>query len=262
MIHIVVPHFRAAGWLELNIYNLVSLADNKANFKIDIIEMSGAHTYSYYMGEDTQSHVYAPPEGAVGGAALPGALQYGVSLMPDAEITLLVDPDAVVLAKGWDTTLLRLFADPKMVCAGINPRTDNPNFADVPEWNWMAFRTAWWAEHVRTFNYSRIDIGHLFADAAAKCGRCGYKIYRWPMMSRPFAGRGATISGIESPFVFHAFYSSRRRLDETAKPERQWWLTADEERMAQEYCRTGVFPCPDAPPEMFPAPEIWPGVVV
>jgi hypothetical protein len=155
--------------------------------------------------------------------------------MPNAEITLLIDPDAVVLMKGWDTKLLKIFQDSKTVCAGINPRSDFPIFSGVPEWNWMAFRTAWWREHISTFNHQRIDIGHLFTDTVAKCWHYGWKIHTWPLLSRPFPGRGAAVCGISGePFVFHAFYSSRKRLDKACLPEKQFWLTGGGSDCARE----------------------------
>lgn len=171
---------------------------------------------------------YFPLEEGIGGQPLPVCLRHAVLNDMSHEVTVLVDPDAIVLADGWDAIMERKVLGGH-VAAGINPRSDTADFAGVPEWNFMAFNTKFWADHIGTFQYWRVDIGHLFADAGATLGRT---CYTWPLRYRPFVGKAASVCGDrESPaFAFHAFMSTRKVKDIIPINERAAMLDENQER--------------------------------
>lgn len=186
-----------------------------------------------------QVNVYPYPIEGVGGQVLPDALKYGTDLVPESKITVTVDPDAIVLADGWDAYLLGLFYGGTRL-AGINPRSGSSHFRNVPEWNWMAFDTKWWQDEVGHFDPGRAgvhDIGHVLNNVV----NARYKM-TWPHKDNPFNGRAAAI--VQDPnygeFVFHAFYSTRKHEDPLPDSERNGILTDREEREAINYCVRGI----------------------
>lgn len=235
-IHMIVPYFSAAEWATACLRELMVRAQGIVH--VTIVDMDTKHPFDF-TGNDYHQIVRFNPKDMIGGHPLPFALSLGMNQHRDADITVTVDTDALVLKHGWDDELRRLFTDPKLMCAGINPRSDTDIFSDCPEWNWMAFRTEFWHREVSTFlpkNEAGPDIGHLFRHAAQRCKK-KYKV--WPMQSRPFTDKGATFVG-DSPddlWAFHAFYSSRRVQDSIPDAERKWMLTPEQEASLRLQCR-------------------------
>jgi len=234
-IHVVIPHYRCFRWLDLCLYALRTLADGTLD--ITIVPMDSGEDLAmlrYKFESRVNSIILHDPGAGVGGMVLPGALSEGVSLRPDSDITITVDPDAIVLRNGWDSHLRAIFSDPRLAVAGINPRSDSNDFAGAPEWNWMAFRTKFWFEHVKSFQWRRTDIGHLFLDAAIKNGM---EAATWPMNNRPKPGRPATFVGTPELWAMHAFYSTRRQKDYIPEEEKRGILSYEEEMEIMDICR-------------------------
>jgi hypothetical protein len=220
--HVIIPHYRAQHWLRPCVTLLQRLASGLIPIQYDILTMDDEPI------EIENVTVYRFPQpGKIGGQPLPEILLRGTH-MTDAAITITVDPDTLMLCPDWDLLVASKFYRSSTVVAGINPRSDTGDFAGVPEWNWMAFKTEYWLEHVRTFQPNRCDIGHLFADAAA---RTGHDMYLWPLVRHPYPGKAASIVGDKDcgEFVFHAFYSTRKREDRIPDSERTGILTESEE---------------------------------
>lgn len=234
-INVIIPHYKCEDWLEL-CYKSIMLLSNRP-FSVTIIDMGGKKPGRIDWRSDDLKTIYLDVGEKVGGAALPMALQAGIYAGENFDITVTVDPDAIVLKKGWDDDLRAIFADPRMAVAGINPRSDAREFFDVPEWNWMAFRTKFWFDHVKTFQWRRVDVGHLFSDAALANGM---GVSTWPMRERPFAGRAASVVGRSEPWAFHAFYSTRKMKDRIPESERVGILTPEEENKAMAWCRAVI----------------------
>lgn len=230
-IHVIIPHFRCAKWLNACLYVMRRRASGYIPIAYSVIHMSDE---AIAQTDDVRLHPFPQP-GKVGGQAIPSALLYGVSLMPDASVTITVDPDALVLCEDWDLLVASKLHPVDVVCAGINPRSNFPDFAETPEWNWMAFKTEYFQTQIGTFDVRRLDIGHSFKDATQ---RTGHRCHTWPWRSSPFAGRiAAEVGDDECPaFAFHAFYSSRRLLDYIPEGERPGMLTELEEQEAIDDC--------------------------
>lgn len=233
-INVIIPHYKCVEWLFLCIESLTKLSNGMPH--ITVVNMRGEGSVEL-RGSPLLRVIPIEAGDKVGGAALPGALQAGMYAGENFDITVTVDPDAIVLKKGWDDDLRAIFADPRMAVAGINPRSDAREFFDVPEWNWMAFRTKFWFDHVKTFQWRRVDVGHLFSDAALANGM---GVSTWPMRERPFAGRAASVVGRSEPWAFHAFYSTRKMKDRIPESERVGILTPEEENKAMAWCRAVI----------------------
>lgn len=234
-IEVIIPHYKAERWLIPCLDTLRSLAKYDIT-KYSVWNMGSGITWPdcFEPHKDLWIHAYPTP-GKVGGQPLNQVL---TSAMKDvtADITVTVDPDAIVLADGWDQRLLALFADPAMMVAGINPRSNYADFAGVPEWNWMAFRTSFWHQHVQSFTPQAVDIGHRFSIA---CKLQGKKYHTWPHQKDFYPGKIASAVG-DTPddlWAFHAFYSTRRRDDVFPDSERAGILTEQEERDCIQWCR-------------------------
>lgn len=235
-IHVVIPHYRAEHWLRPCLELLHRRAVNGDQIVYTVLTMEDfAHEREIVrrLVGDLANVMDCPMPGAIGGQPLPAVLEQGARLRLDLPITVTVDPDALILADGWDRRVRELLTT--HVAAGINPRSGCSEFAGVPEWNWCAFDTRFWRDHIGTFMWNRHDIGHLFADAAAKQGRT---LHIWPHHSSPFEGKAAAVVGDsrDEKWAMHAFYSSRKRKDRIPEGERKGILSLDQEAEIVQWC--------------------------
>ena len=226
--HVVIPLYRAHNWLAANLECLSERAHHP--FFVTVVDMSdtGADKRATFgICDDSDTIIPLDVGNAKGGEPIAQALRVGVESNPTADITITVDPDALVLRENWTGHLINIFADPKVIAAGINPRSYSKEFGGNVEWNWCAFRTDYWRQHIGNFLWRRVDIGHLFGDSAKKTG---HKIHTFPMISMPIEGKPAAFCGdAEGLWAFHAFFSSRKHRDHLPPSDRKGILTEEEE---------------------------------
>lgn len=240
MIHVVIPHYRATRWLTPCLSLLRRRSTSHAvRYTVLAMEDDRGDVEAVRRAVDGLANVVEyPTPGMIGGEPLTCALTHGTKLIEDSIITVTVDPDALVMAGGWDQRLIQLFADPDMAVAGINPRSETREFGGFAEWNWMAFRTRFWLQHVAHFSphIDRLhDFGHILTHAAEKHGK---RQHLWPRVATPIPGKAATVCGdeVDPAFVCHAFYSTRKRRDRIPEEEMRWILTDEQEAKLIEYC--------------------------
>lgn len=218
-LHVVIPHYRVLPWLDACLNTHQKRSKNPERIAYTVITMEEDQT----LAEEARTLVgsradviWHPTHGMWGGQPLPSVLLLGSRLKLSVPYTLLVDPDALMLAQDWDSRLRSLFADQELVVAGINPRSILTQFAGSVEWNWMAFRTQFWADNVGHFDIAVAkchDIGHIMTQAASQHGK---RQHLWGLKSYALdSSRSACVCGddIHSEWALHAFYSSRRRKD-------------------------------------------------
>jgi hypothetical protein len=179
------------------------------------------------------------PSSIVGGEAVPHVLQR-VDELTSADITVISDSDAFMLHPGWDEYLVTLFSTGYSL-ASINPRGratqgKSTPFLDVPEWNWMAYKTELFHGDIRAdvilkeFRDLHLhDWGHWlkYHNQKHELG----SIFLWPGMHEAFKGKSAIVSGLSSPFVVHCFFGSRLRKESMTAQQAQWILTEDERQL-------------------------------
>jgi len=236
-LHVIIPHYRVLPWLDacLKSHQKRSSLPSRISYTVITMEedQSLAEEVTALVG-DRAEVIWHPTPGQWGGQPLPVVLAKGSRLKPAIPITLLVDPDALMLAQDWDSRLRSLFADEELVVAGINPRSWLTQFSGVVEWNWMAFRTRFWADNIGHFDCTAAkchDIGHIMTQAASRHGK---RQHLWGLTSRALgSSRLASICGdaIHSEWVVHAFYSSRRRKDIGIQADEIAMLTPEEEAL-------------------------------
>lgn len=242
MIHVIIPFFQSELWFKACLECLVKRAANRPLVRTVIVNMDEDGPLSLAVWAHDVDRVVAFPEASnmIGGQPIPAALLRGFAAdnPADDDIVMTLDTDCLLLKQGWDTELVRLFADPALAVASINPRSDSEVFAGFPEWNCMAFRAGFFRQYVRSFQAlgsAGPDIGHRFGHAARLAS---LKVKLWPMQSRPYADKGATFAG-DSPndlWAFHAFYATRKIKDHIPEEERKWILTPEQEGVMRTRC--------------------------
>ena len=281
-IHVFIPHYRNIKWLAVNlnmlhsrrtartafsgefgshavytvrvVYTVLDMdpASNTANeLRAASVNLTGVtiERFSQYRG--------------IGGRPLTNICEY-VARVSESPITVMVDPDAVILARGWDEYLMRAFSeDPGLVLASINPRGETKDFRAVAEWNWMAFRTCFYKRRVRAWHYTHtrlldrkiqrfVDLGHWFSWLAANSSR---RVRLFPGLRRWLPNRSPVVAGDPEGgaqdlddkenllittgdpeaagarnWALHAFYLSRRRNENLNRlGESKWIMTPEEE---------------------------------
>lgn len=241
-IHVIIPYYNNAVWLSPCIKSHVSREDRGVVCRpvYHVIVQDGSE---WLPPRDTdRCSVVNKPMTGIGGQPLPAIFQWAMGYLysrTPTDLVVLADTDTLMLQQNWNAHLAQLFADPEVVVAGINPRSETSHFQNTVEWNWLAFRPEFWAEHLATFDpaaWKVHDIGHLFTEAARVAGK---KAYRWPFIHRPFEGKSAAVCGSLSlagprPWVLHAFYASRKHQDRIPEEEKSWILTEAQEAMLFE----------------------------
>lgn len=178
-------------------------------------------------------------ENLVGGESVPKLLEY-VDSVSTAPITVVSDSDVFLLKDGWDEYLRDLYARADgFSVAAINPRSDRAAFHNVPEWNWMSWRTAAWKGQIQQHlynDYARLhlhDWGHWFAEYAAR-SKLG-PIHLFQRVGEPFKGKSPVAAGVsfENPWAVHCFYGSRLANEGTLLDGgvSQWIISKSQEQI-------------------------------
>jgi hypothetical protein len=234
--HVVIPHYRAHHWLDACLTLLHGHSGEP--IAVTVVDMSDTpedqeRTRKLCAG-GIATIVPLNVGNQVGGQPLPQALLTGTNARTDCKYTVTCDPDALIVRDDWTGELHRIFSYDKIIAAGINPRSYAHDFAGQCEWNWMAFRTDWWREHVGDFHWRRVDIGHRFRDKANEVGK---DVYTWPFVEHPYPGKpGAFVGDGKGLWAYHAFYSTRKHRDVFPDAERVGILTDAQEQDIIRLC--------------------------
>lgn len=206
-ITIVYPHYLSTDWLLRSVKSHRMLSDEPisvwavdmsstekgfSDFKarvaglVDHVVWLKVNRRRYYCGE-----------------ALELVLPLIGTIVPSG-ITILSDTDTLILRKGWDTELRAQLTDHEI--ASINPRSPYEPYVNVPEWNWMAFRSGTVWSFCDNDGLNDIDWGQYVKR------RFNYRTKLWPWQSVPIPRcQYAAVCGDEKgPWAIHAFFATSK----------------------------------------------------
>lgn len=231
-IHAFVTHYRKLSWLDVNIHNLINLADKPDCLLITVLTMEPTRYERDQVHKVIDSRADLVFPSCTGPGGMPLLCLFETSaVLTRAPITIMIDVDAILMRPSWDSVIRTVFQDDNVGVAAINPRGgkahESPVFLDrtnffnntkacfwnTVEWNWLSYRT----ELLKTIiikdptPHSYCDHGHYFAKLAIDRGSL---IYRFPRMMQPFPNKSPVISEYGgNAFVYHNFYATRKQED-------------------------------------------------
>jgi len=224
VIHVYIPHYKN----EITLMNCVALLQKR---------QSNEHIIKYFIitQEDTveeranirrhfegqQIHVIDFPQGVnvIGGSALPGFFKLVNNLNHGSNVTLTIDVDAFILASNWDLRIAQIFKNPNVQVAAINPRVfHGPAFHNIPEWNFMAFRSEFFYYPLSNSWPLLHDWGHMFLNWTLEKNQT---IHLWQNPWYPIEGKTAMVVGDEfnPTWVLHFFFTTRKRNEHISHNE-------------------------------------------
>jgi hypothetical protein len=154
---------------------------------------------------------FPQPPNVIGGSPLPDFLRQVNKYTSGCEIAITSDVDSFMLANNWDQRLLQIFSDPDMVVAAINPRHNTGAFKNVAEWNWMAFRSEFYYDHIFKTWETVHDWGELFSNLAKQNSK---KVYLFQDSWVPIPKKSPqVVSDTYGLWVLHMFYSTRKQKE-------------------------------------------------
>jgi len=256
--HVFILAYKNIEWVQTNLICMISrqiMGSTKVRYTIYLMDEFPDAIDTFSSTSSVADLYWDPPGSKVhGGSSLPKAFKTIFSKLSEGEITVLVDPDAVVLAHGWDAYLYYQFQDASVGFIGINPRgKTHAAHRDLAEWNWCAYRTIILRDAFESHTYF-----DFMQPAAEYLGRTGmeqggvftylYCLHNmsqilFPGISRPFVGKSPQISGNPAGtlnWAIHMFYLSRRHKELVDAPKHvlAWAVDETQEREILTWVRT------------------------
>lgn len=235
-ISVIIPcHKTLLTWTKICVNNLILLSDRNTDIKYHIFHRGQSkeelNEFNYFLKDNNFNNVELHQQAdtiLTGGLAVQVAILTAITILKEekADIQMLIDSDCLMLYKRWDEFCLDKINNGYDVVSA-NCRCDMKEFKDEVEWQLMFIKK----ELFNTFQLSKNDkqlhdFGHYWNDLNK---------YLVQNPSHCFKGKAATIVNENNQeFCVHMFYSSRKHTDVLAQPEKQWWLSIEEEIEAME----------------------------